>query len=869
MKRIYILIMILFLGLSGYSQDFSTFKLNDGQTVVIKEVHDNPIVIIDTWVKTGSINETDENNGVAHFLEHLFFKGTSNYPTGEFDRILESKGAVTNAATSKDYTHFYILLPSKDFELAMKMHADMLLNPLIPRKELEKERKVVLEEISKNNDDPQDILYQNMNTAIFKEHPYKRKVIGKKEIIETIPREQIMDFYNKWYTPQNMVTVIIGDIDTQQALKLVQEDFSSKKGQCKEIKTNYKMDKRPDKQVETVKKLKVDTGYMIIGFQGCKNATEKDSYALDLLGTILGEGKSSRLYKDLKEQKQLVSSVDTGNSTLKESSIFYIDVNFDPKNKNKVKNEIFSQINKIKTEPISENELQKAKSIIERNTFYSRESIENIANEIGYATVLTDNPSYYSDYLENMKKITASDIKEAAIKYLDLNSAAISVVLPENQKEIKVNYKEETNYQAQIESQKKNITKYILPNKATLLINQNASNDIIAIDIFSKGGNFVEKIPGVGIVTAEAMLKGTEKYPEQELTQTLEENGIIINPSEGSDAFNLAVKFTKNDMPLALDILNEVVNNANLDDYYIEKIKKDKINKIKESRDNPHNVAFEEFKTALWEGTAYGYTGKVLENTLPKIKKSDVLEFYNSMLSPENTIISINGNVDAQKMIDYFTNLLQDKKSQPIDIRSYKEQFKPLCENKIVKTIKDTETSWIIIGWLTDGVLNKKDWITLQVINALMGEGMSSRLFTDLRDKQGLAYQIGSTYSANINKGAFGIFIGTNPQTAEYSKVELLKEITILKKEFVPDKELQEAKDKLIGNYIISLETNMDKASVTGWLETSYRGYDFMDDYSSLVESVTVQDIITVANKYLSNPYVLSVIGPKKNIENF
>ena len=136
---IIIILLINFMSINCvFAQDYSVIKAENGQVFIIQEVHDNPIVTIDTWIKTGSINETDKNNGVAHFLEHLFFKGTSKHPTGEFDKILESKGANTNAATSKDFTHYYITIPSKHFETALELHADMLLNPLIPRKELEK-----------------------------------------------------------------------------------------------------------------------------------------------------------------------------------------------------------------------------------------------------------------------------------------------------------------------------------------------------------------------------------------------------------------------------------------------------------------------------------------------------------------------------------------------------------------------------------------------------------------------------------------------------------------------------------------------------------------------------------------------------------
>ena len=163
MKKLLLILVCIFLGSASFAGDFTTYKLDNGQTLIIEQVKNNPIVTIDTWVKTGSINETDKNSGISHFLEHLFFKGTETHPTGDFDKILESKGAITNAATSKDFTHFYITIASEYFDKALELHADMLLHPQVPRKEMEKERKVVVEEISKDANSPQNICYENMN----------------------------------------------------------------------------------------------------------------------------------------------------------------------------------------------------------------------------------------------------------------------------------------------------------------------------------------------------------------------------------------------------------------------------------------------------------------------------------------------------------------------------------------------------------------------------------------------------------------------------------------------------------------------------------------------------------------------------------
>jgi len=868
MRRIFLAAVIIFAGMVSYAADLKSFKLDNGQNVIIEEVHDNPIVIIDTWIKTGSINETDENNGAAHFLEHLFFKGTEKHPAKEFDQILEAKGAVTNAATSKDFTHYYILIPSEHFETALELHSDMLLNPLIPRKELEKERKVVIEEIAKNNDKPVTELYRNLTRSFYKIHPYKRDVIGTKDVIENISREQILDFYKKWYYPANMTTVIIGDIDSKKALELVKENFSAKQAPDKKITPPvYKMDKKPASKIEVKEDAKIASGYILIGFKGVPAMTDKDSYALDILSAILGEGKSSRLYKHLKEQKQLVQSISASHSSMKEDSIFYISANYLTEDIERLKSEIFDEVKRLYKNEIPEEEVQKAKKIIERDTYYSRESVSNIAAEIGYTVTLTGTADYYKNYIENINKVTAKDLKRAAKAYLNPDNAVISILLPSREGKPEIKKEAPKNYSAKLLSSDKNTSKYELENGAVLVITQNDANDITALEMSSRGGNSLEKIPGTASVTASAMLKGTKKYKKQELSLLMEENGIIISPSTSGDSFSLSAKFTKNEKDTALELLEEIAKNAALDAYEIERVKTDKLNSIKNISNTPSSLAFDEFKAAAWEGTPYGNAGKVLKNTIPSIQREDVLEYYKNLFPAENTVITINGNINDQEYINYFSRILKNSGKAKLDLSSFKLRFKELKENTIVKIPKESNAAWIIAGWHTDGILNEKDWAALEVINSILGSGMSSRIFTRLRDEQGLAYQAGSSFAANVNKGIFAVYIGTNPNNVKTAEESLFREVNLLKTEFVTDKELSEAKDKILGNFILSLETNMDKASVINSLEIDGRGYKFIDKYKELINSVTLKDIIRTANKYFSKPYVYVITGPKNALE--
>lgn len=860
MKKFIIVAAILVCGNVVWASQAQMYKLDNGQTVVVQEVKNNPIVTIDTWIKTGSIDEEDSNNGVAHFLEHLFFKGTKTHEPGEFDKILETKGAITNAATSKDFTHYYITIPSKDFDLAMDLHGDMILHPLIPRKEMEKERKVVLEEISKDLNSPTKIMQDNLNSMLYTTHPYKRKVIGRSDVIETITRDQVLSFYNKNYSPSNMVTVIIGDVDANHAIEKTKEAFNAE--YKKQTKTIYTKEAPLTKQQKKVEYLDTESGYMVIGFRGTP-IDDKDSYALDVLATILGDGRSSVLNQVLKEKKRIAFSVDAGNSTFRDDGIFYISANYEPTKCKIVQDTIFNEIEKIQKNGVTDDQLKLAKNIIERSTYYSRESITNIATEIGYTMALTNDIKFYDTYLDNIKNVSKEDVKKVAEKYLGINRSAVSIVLPKNAKEVPVaSLTQQAPATAELVSENAQTQKYKLSDGATMLYTPNNVNDIIAISIYAKGGQLAEQKAGTANLTATAMMRGTKNYTSLELSQVLEDNGIKIQPSASADAFAINVLTTKDEYDKTLELLNEVVNNATFEDYEIDKVKTEKLNTIKRNKDVPLQRAIEEYRDLIYQNSPYSISSKILEKNIPNITKEDIINYYNSIFAPKNLVISINGNIDKDKTIQDLNNIFKPKENtKNFDFAQYNSKIPTVTTpRQTIQKVPTTETAWILLGWQTNGVLNEKDYATLQVIDSLLGSGMSSRLFKDLREQEGLAYQLGSGYSPNVLRGSFLLYIGTNPQTLDKAKSGLFAEITRLKTEYVGDKELQDAKEKLLGNYVIGLETNLDKASNIGWYEASTRGYEFKDKYEKLINSVTDSDIIEIANKYFTDDYILSIV---------
>lgn len=880
-KLIIFFISMLILNPSAIAVETLKTKLPSGQTVIVKEVHDNPTVIVDTWIKTGSADENDNNNGVAHFLEHLFFRGSENYPDKEFDKIIESKGGLTNAATSKDFTHYYILIPSKDFETAVKLQADMLTKPLIPEEGLKQERNVVIREIERGNDSPQRLLFKNFSNLFYKNSPYRREIIGTKEIISNISRDEIFDFYNKNYSPSDMITVIAGDVNGKDAVNTVSKYFGNNKKSVNK-KKKYPTDKKPGNQYEVKDTANVSTTYYLLGFKGPDSAKSRDSLALDIAANILGGGKSSRLYKDLKDGQGIVQGIAASNTSHKNDSVFYINANFEPQNLSEVQNEIIKHIYNLK-KGVSEEEVNFAKKQAEKEVLFLRETISNIASDTGYSIIVTDDPNYYDNYLKELKKVTVSDVNKAIKKYIELNHSVTSIVEPKNfdrtktvtkntvttPKEEKLeinsdNFVKYKNHSPKSKDKIGKIDKYILDNGLTLLLDRHENNEIVAISIKTKGGTYTEPIKGTGQIVSRIMLEGTKKYPKNLFDRLTEENRITLYPTIRQETFSIGAKCIKSDLPLMVDMLNDLINNAVVSEENFVKTKNEIMYDIKAVRDNPSNIATEELMTMLWENTPFANTGKVLEKTIPTIKISDVNNYYNNLFDPKNTVVSVNGNVSESDMINCFSEIFRTKGSKTVKYSDYAKDFSDIKENKTVTTYKDSEAAWIFTAWLTDGKTNLKDRITLNVINSILGSGMSSRLFYEIRDKKGLAYSIGSNYTASVNKGSFTVFVGTDPKKADEAEKAIFNEIEKLKTSYVTEKELEDAKNKLKGNYILALETNGDKAENYAVLEITGDGCDFPEKIFSLIDEVTVNDIINAANKYFSRPHTSSKLLPEK-----
>ena len=408
--------------------------LPNGLTVVAEQVPVD-VVSLNVWMNLGSAVEADSINGMAHFLEHMIFKGTPTLAAGEFEQRIEAKGAVTNAATSQEYTHYYITCAPHDFAELAPLQLDVLLNPSIPDAAFERERHVVLEEIRRSEDNPRRRTYFRAIETGFEKLPYRRPVLGPASVIEYLQAQQMRDFHHFWYQPQRMTAAVVGNLESDRLIELVSAAFD-KLYQPKTVTpvptltdlapepvfTDIVRREYEDDQIQQARLVMM---WRVPGF----NQLE-ETYDLDLLAMILGQGKVSRLYRDLREQVGLVSQISVSNFTQKQQGVFYLSAKLPAKNIAKVEAAVISHLKKIQQESILEQELERVTTQIANRFIFGNERPGDRTNLYGYYQSMFGSLDPALNYVERIQRITTDDIQAATRQYLNPEAYAIVSIKP-------------------------------------------------------------------------------------------------------------------------------------------------------------------------------------------------------------------------------------------------------------------------------------------------------------------------------------------------------------------------------------------------------------------------------------------------------
>jgi predicted Zn-dependent peptidase len=416
-------------------------KLPNGLTIVAEQM---PVeaVNLNIWINVGSALESDDINGMAHFLEHMIFKGTPRLQSGEFERLIEERGAVTNAATSQDYTHYYITTAPKDFAQLAPLQLEVVLNPSIPDDAFERERLVVLEEIRRSDDNPGRRTFRRAIETTFEQLPYRRQVLGPASVIEQLAPQQMRDFHAKWYQPRSMTAVAVGNLPVEDLIEIVAESFN----QTQTTSTNRD---EPELLVHNPNSLKPEPAFQeIVRQEYVDDSLQQarlvmvwrvpgivqleETYALDVLAAILGQGRMSRLVRDLREERKLVTHIGVSNMTQRLQGVFYISAHLPEENLVEVEEAIAQHIRRFQTELVAEADIDRIRRQVANRFIFGNEKPSDRTSLYGYYHCQIGDLEPALSYPTRIQSVEPFDIQAAAQQYLSADAYGIVTIKPAN-----------------------------------------------------------------------------------------------------------------------------------------------------------------------------------------------------------------------------------------------------------------------------------------------------------------------------------------------------------------------------------------------------------------------------------------------------
>lgn len=397
--------------------------LSNGITVVTEVLPYLKSASFGVWVRAGSAYENDKNNGIAHVIEHMLFKGTASRSARQIADEMSRIGGNINAYTSKECTSYYATTLSAHLPIAIDILSDMLLNSLIDEKALKKEKRVITEEIDMYEDSPEDLVHDMLQQKIWKNHPLGYIISGSKKIVRRISREQILDFMNSYYVSGNMVISVAGNFDEMEILHLIEEKF----GRIKEGKPQNYFDGQPKyHRVICKKKKDIEQLHCNIAFNSISYLSE-ERYILSVFNSILGGSINSRLFQKIRESSGLAYSIYSYGSSYRETGLFHIYAAMNPVHAPSVVKKIFNIVSDMKKKGVTADELAMAKEQIKTELILGNESARSIMSSNGRSVLNRDRVVPIEELLDGIDRVTKKDILNFANKYFDIKNSSIAI----------------------------------------------------------------------------------------------------------------------------------------------------------------------------------------------------------------------------------------------------------------------------------------------------------------------------------------------------------------------------------------------------------------------------------------------------------
>ncbi|WP_100898593.1 M16 family metallopeptidase [Nostoc flagelliforme] len=826
----------------SFTQGVQKTVLDNGLTVLTKEVHTAPVVSVQVWYKVGSRNEVKGENGISHQLEHLMFKGTTDRPV-QFGRLFSALGSQFNAFTSYDQTAYFGTVQRDKLEALLTLEADRMENSLIGPDQLTSEKRVVISELQGYENSPGYRLSRAVMRDAFPNRAYGLPVGGTKADVEKFTVEQVRNYYQTYYSPENATLVITGDFATEPVLKVVKETYGKLAKRAKTaVAKNSAQVTAPTSAAKKAPIILKQPGSaaLLQAVYPLPDIKHPDVPAIDVMDAILTGGRSSRLYQALVESG-FASSVSGGAAELIEPGWYEINATAAPGQElGKIAQVLQESLAKLQQQPVTTEELNRAKTQLQASFILGNQDITSQASQLGYNQTVAGDYRFIEQYLAAIAKVTPAQVQQAAKTYLNPAKQTIGFFEP-TQPDGKPGASSAgsgrtvENFSPGKPVDPAELAKYLppatsatdsgkqsLPEEFTLnnglrvlllrdrnLPTINLSGQIDAGTEFD--GN---QKAGLANLTAANLMNGTQTKNALTLAKTLEDRGADLNFSTSREGVSVSGEGLSANLPILIQTLADVLENATFPADQLELSRQRALTSLKVQLDDPRGLGRQVFQQAIYPENHPFHSFPTAES-LKSITRDDLLGFYQTHYRPDSTTIALVGDFDPLKvkllLYQAFGKWSATGKPPFLKIPSVPL---PQTLTRLNKVIPGKSEAVTYIGY--NGISRKDPrYYAALVLNQILGgDTLSSRLGTEVRDRQGLTYGIYSAFATGINPGPFLIQMQTAPGDAQKAIASTLALLKQLREQGVTESEFNTAKRSITNSYPVDLANPSDVSSI-------------------------------------------------------
>jgi zinc protease len=826
--------------------------LENGLTIIVREDHSAPVVSAQAWAMAGSIHEDKWlGAGLSHVLEHMLFKGTSTRPGSRIDQEVQEAGGYMNAYTSFDRTVYHIDVPNTGAVKAIDILCDIMQNATLPPDELAKEMDVIRREMDMCHDDPGRRASRRLFETAYTKSPYRFTIIGYPDIFNEVKPDDIRNYYTEKYAPNNVFYVVAGDVKNEEVVAQIKTAYAQSKSKAMPPVV-LPLEPKQTAAREIIEESPVELGHIHFAWH-IPELRHADVPVLDVLAVLLGSGRSSRLFQQVREKQGVVHHVDAWTYSPGLPGLFGISAVVDGDQFEAANQAILAELEKIKSLSVSSDELHKAIKQFISATLSSRKTMEGQAQNLGGNWLAANDLNFSERYLAAVKRVTTADVQRVARHYLTPDNRTLYALLPEGAApQAKVNVELNADHAIQ---------KMVLSNGLTLLVKEDHRLPFVEFRAVFKGGVLAENAAnnGTTMLLAKMLIKGTTTRSAEKIATEIESVGGHLDSYGGNNSFGINAEVLSEDFATGLNLLADVILHPVFPADELEREKEIQIAGIRSRKDELLKSASMAMRQALFGNTGYGLDSLGSEESAAQVSVAGLKAFHQKLTVPNNCILAIFGAVNAGELKAAVENAFAGWK--PAASVSLSAASPALRSPKRVEETRDKKQAVLVIGF-PGTTLADDDRYALDLIQECCSD-LGSRLFLRIREQLGLAYYVGAQNFTGLVPGYFAFYTGTEPAKVALVEKELLAEAELLRTEGLTAEELKRAKAKIIGQKKISRADLGNLASTSALDELYGLGWQRAELDDATYAAVTLEQIKAAAQKYL-NPaaLVISVVKP-------